>query len=413
MLSNFATTSLFRCLFPILLVTILFIGRDNVTILADLNQSLVLNLPYLFTGIAILLSHSFNQGRTGYVAVALAYSYFIIQTSLQAPLSNDTTILKLTLLTFLLPVSCLSVHIFADNRVFSKSGIKYFAVLAFFTVWSVMTVDHFAGEPFIETMREGVLFRIPELSRIPFVLVAYLFALIGLTAILVLKFNRAIDVVIYSTILLTSLTFIGFHIPYISSVLFSLAGLLLIVYVLSASHELAFMDQLTGIPGRYALDSELKQLGRRYSIAMLDIDHFKSFNDTYGHDTGDDVLKLVASKMRSLQGRARIYRYGGEEFTLLFKRKHAEQVIDFLDTLRQEVEDYEMVIRNSESRPEDNKLGKKSRGKESSTKSVKITISIGVSDSRESRDPQEVIKFADKALYQAKEGGRNCVCIYE
>ncbi len=413
MLSNFATTSQFRCVFPLILAAILFVGRDNVTILVDIYSQLVQSLPYLLTGVAIILSHSFNQARTGFIAITVCYAYFIIQNYLQTPLSGDATMLKLTLLTSLLPVSCLSVHLFSDGRVFSKNGAKFIGILAFLTIWSVMTVNHFANEPFIANMREGILFRIPEISRIPFILVAYLVGLIGLTAILVLKFNRAIDVVIYSTILLTSLTFIGFHTPHISSVLFSLVGLLLIVYILSASHELAFLDQLTGIPGRYALDNELKHLGRKFSIAMLDIDHFKSFNDTYGHDTGDDVLKLVASKMKSFQGKARIYRYGGEEFTLLFKRKYSEQVSEFADNLREEIESYEMVIRDADSRPENNKLGSKHRGKSTKQKTVKITISIGLSDSRESRDPLEVIKFADKALYSAKKNGRNCVAIYE
>ncbi|MFA0072035.1 GGDEF domain-containing protein, partial [Vibrio breoganii] len=143
----------------------------------------------------------------------------------------------------------------------------------------------------------------------------YSLCLLGLTAILVLVYNRSIDVVVYSAILLSSCTFIFFDVQYISSTMFSLSGTLIIVYVMSASHDMAFNDQLTNIPGRHALEVDMKHLGRKYSMAMVDIDHFKTFNDTYGHDIGDDVLKLVARILRETTGGAKAYRYGGEEFT--------------------------------------------------------------------------------------------------
>jgi diguanylate cyclase (GGDEF)-like protein len=71
--------------------------------------------------------------------------------------------------------------------------------------------------------------------------------------------------------------------------------------------------------------SEMMSLGHRFTIAMLDIDHFKRFNDTYGHAVGDQVLKMVAAKLRQVKGGGRAFRYGGEEFTLVFPlAKHAE-----------------------------------------------------------------------------------------
>jgi hypothetical protein len=199
--------------------------------------------------------------------------------------------------------------------------------------------------------------------------------------------------------------------PYISSVLFSLAGILLITGVITTSHELAYVDQLTGIPGRRALETELTHLGKKYTIAMLDVDHFKKFNDTHGHDTGDDVLKLVASKMDQVGGRARVFRYGGEEFTVLFKGKYADQATDYLEELRESIADYKMVLRNQDNRPKDDREGTKNRGNVAKSRSVSVTISIGVADSSEIRKPHKVIKAADEALYRAKKGGRNKVSV--
>jgi len=75
------------------------------------------------------------------------------------------------------------------------------------------------------------------------------------------------------------------------------AGLILFAALLQESHQLAFRDPLTGLPGRRALEERLRALGGHYAIAMVDVDHFKKFNDTHGHDIGDQVLKLVGGRL--------------------------------------------------------------------------------------------------------------------
>src|SRR5439155_9485473 len=90
------------------------------------------------------------------------------------------------------------------------------------------------------------------------------------------------------------------------------AGTIEIVALLQESHQLAFRDELTGLPGRRALDERLRALRGRYALAMVDVDHFKKFNDTHGHDVGDQVLKLVAGRLAEVGGGGIAYRYGGE-----------------------------------------------------------------------------------------------------
>ena len=113
--------------------------------------------------------------------------------------------------------------------------------------------------------------------------------------------------------------------------------------------------------------------------------------------------------MLSVGGNARVYRYGGEEFTILFKGKTAKDSKVYLDELREKIADYEMVIRNNAERPNDNKKGAKQRNANSKGSTVSITVSIGAADSKATRKPEEVLKKADKALYSAKEKGRNQV----
>ncbi len=381
---------------------------SNVITVTQSNIDIAVNLPIVLFFIVLVMSHSFNQSRCAMIAFAMMLSYWVIQSRLQTSLGTGTTLLELSLLAFLLPVASLLTYAFKDSSLSSKSFLFYVLINVLFIAWSYLTISHFGAES-IEQFNEGLLFVVPQVSRLPFVLVLYLVALTGVTAILVLRNNRIADVVAYSAVLTASSTFIFFDTPFISSTMFSLAGLLLLTSLISASHELAFNDGLTGIPGRHALEMDMKQLGRKYSIAMLDVDHFKAFNDTYGHDTGDDVLKLVASRLAMVGGKARVYRYGGEEFTAVFRGKYLDDVLEHLELVREDIAQYEMALRNVSTRPKDKKAGASKRGKASGTETVNITISIGVADSSSDRKPHNVIKLADKALYKAKQTGRNKV----
>ncbi|MEZ8393597.1 GGDEF domain-containing protein [Vibrio cyclitrophicus] len=407
MASSFVTSSLFRFCFPLLLLVMLFVGMNNVILVTESNLGFASNLPYILLSVAVLLCHTFRQGRMAMVSSTMLVAYLIIQVRLQTPLNTGTTLLELSLLATLLPVTCLLVYAFPDNGVNSKSMFLYALVVVLFMVWAQLIVSHFHAGGF-ESWSEGILFTVRDFSKLPFVLVLYSLCLLGLTAILVLVYNRSIDVVVYSAILLASSTFTFFDVQYISSTMFSLSGTLIIIYVMSASHDMAFNDQLTNIPGRHALEVDMKHLGRKYSMAMVDIDHFKTFNDTYGHDIGDDVLKLVARLITETGGGARAYRYGGEEFTIIFKGKYADQVKADLQALISDIQNYDMIIRNTHERPDDHEVGMKKRGQSSNpTEVVNVTVSIGVSDSTTTKHPEEVLKLADNALYKAKETGRN------
>lgn len=192
-------------------------------------------------------------------------------------------------------------------------------------------------------------------------------------------------------------------------VMISMVMLMLVAAVAHEAYQMAFRDELTGLPGRRALNERPQRLGRDYVIAMVDVDHFKKFNDTHGHDVGDQVLRLVASQLRKVGGGGKAYRYGGEEFTLLFPGKRLEQCMPHLDRVRLAIEQYRMQLRDSQSRPRDDQQGRQRRAGKAASE-VSVTVSMGVAERQaEQRTPQEVIKEADKALYSAKAAGRNCI----
>ncbi|MEC9236272.1 MAG: GGDEF domain-containing protein, partial [Pseudomonadota bacterium] len=165
----------------------------------------------------------------------------------------------------------------------------------------------------------------------------------------------------------------------------------------------AMTDGLTAISNRKAFDEKLKYVRQRsdeeasiFTLMLIDIDHFKNFNDTYGHQVGDQVLKLVAKTLTDgIKGKDFAARYGGEEFAIILPESNAMAGEVVGNALREAVAKKEVINRNSGE-----KLGR-------------ITMSVGVAQYSGSESEEALIERADKALYKAKETGRNRVVVSE
>ncbi len=158
---------------------------------------------------------------------------------------------------------------------------------------------------------------------------------------------------------------------------------------------LADSDQLTGLYNRHGLNEILEQKVLKNEVIgsnliIIDIDHFKNVNDTYGHDVGDEVLKKMADIIKnSTRESDYVARFGGEEFVVLTNECEIEQAVLFAEKIRKNVEN------------------------ETFHRVGKITISIGVANSENNNILEDCFKDADKCLYTAKESGRNQVCYYK
>jgi diguanylate cyclase (GGDEF)-like protein len=190
------------------------------------------------------------------------------------------------------------------------------------------------------------------------------------------------------------------------------AGLILVFAVLEHGYDIAYRDELTGLPGRRAFNNVMEQLGGTYAIAMCDVDHFKKFNDTYGHDVGDQVLKMVAAKLSQVGGGGRAYRYGGEEFLVVFRGRSAKEAAPFVESLRRSIADAGFLL-SGPDRSAGKPLPAAETNQPSATR-VEISISIGIAErSKRHSTPELVLDAADATLYRAKEAGRNCLKLDE
>lgn len=205
---------------------------------------------------------------------------------------------------------------------------------------------------------------------------------------------------------------------------FAASACILAFAAVEASYLLAYHDELTTLPSRRAFNEALPQLQAPYCIAMVDIDRFKRCNDTHGHDVGDQVLRLVASKLGRVSGRGQAFRCGGEEFAILFPGRSLAEVLDCLEELRATIEDSTLRLRGGDRRqqprgPDRRKfttqarmakgqaIRKLSNATNANAIEISVTVSIGVAAATHEKNAEEIMKAADTALYRAKNAGRN------
>lgn len=201
--------------------------------------------------------------------------------------------------------------------------------------------------------------------------------------------------------------------PAAAEIYVGLATVAIGVAIIERSHWIAYHDELTGLPGRRAFNEALAGLGETYSIAMVDVDHFKNFNDTFGHDTGDQVLRNVAGHLARVTGNGKAYRCGGEEFAVLYPGVGLDDALFHAEKLRRTIQDDVFVARgparSARKRSERRVSCKVSRRRKAAVE-TSVTVSIGVAAAQpDTHDPHEVVKAADRALYSAKDLGRNRV----
>ncbi len=351
----------------------------------------------------------FNRSRFIAPVIIALFAYHVIRERLQTPLSQDAVLALFTGLNLLFCMQLLFSLCWPEKGLFTRMGALFISLLlsGCILLWLVSHIG-FAEQWLLQVSQHKIGFFDTSYWLSQVLMQAH-----GITLFLIVLFclfrRSTTDFALLLTWLTGVLVFIDFSRVNVSSVCFSALFLGLFLLYQQSNFQVTYKDALTGISGRRALDDYLSTLGRHYTIAMLDVDHFKKFNDTYGHDVGDQVLKMVASKVAQVQGGGKAFRYGGEEFCIVFNRKQAAQAFSFLEAVRLAVEHYAMTLR-SEHRAENRKRGKPQRGQsiKNKVKTVSVTISIGVANSKPGLTPQEVIKQADNLLYKAKEAGRNC-----
>ena len=400
---------LFRLLLPLLLLLVSVAAIDKVGLLDSIYLTLFGLLPYLLLTLSLGLAHYFNRSRSFSAAIVLAITYWLIQTHLQTSLSEASALYLYTAISLLAPLAMLILIALPERGLWNVYGLITLLSITTLLIGAYGIHQQIAPEDLQQLIAN---FPIKPYPDYVLSLVASGWFAITLLAAVVFLFHRdaEAEASLLGCIIFVFLTLAFFYQMFISTIMFSAAALALISGLLRNSHEMAFRDDLTGLLGRRALTEKLRSLRKRYSIAMLDVDHFKKFNDEHGHDVGDDVLKIAATQINKVAGGGIPYRYGGEEFAIIFPGKRLESCVPHLEAVRLAIDNYSIALRDRTTRPKPLQEGRAKRGKSRTRKTVSVTVSIGLAERDEDHNkPKQVLKAADEALYKAKQRGRNCL----
>ncbi|CVK19176.1 GGDEF domain-containing protein [Sporomusa sphaeroides] len=356
---------------------------------------------YILYGAGMILSWWFNRSRVFFITMLLALSQY----ALSGTAAADTGIAALPAVLYpvlctLLPMNIFVFSLLKERGIFNTWGLGRFAIILFQVFYVAMAITANDSTMLSFFHKEFLAEDLSCITKIPQVaLLAYAAAFL-LLFIRQLKTRSRLDRTFAAVLVSTMLGLQWQAEPLALPVFFAAAGIMLIIAVIQDSYSMAYLDELTGLPARRALKEELMKLRGEYTIAMVDIDFFKKFNDTYGHDTGDDVLCLVATVLRKVTGGGKAFRYGGEEFTIVFPHTPLADALPHLEKLREAIEKTPYAYRGKRAH----------KTKKKATKKLFVTISIGAAERSEKHaETHEVIKAADTALYRAKKKGRNCV----
>lgn len=368
--------------------------------IVDSWQPLLDLFPYLTVGAGLFLGWRFNRTRVLWIIALL----LLVERSLVLTASSNREYL-LQVAQILGPLNLVLFSWWSERGLFTRHGLLRLVILVVQAGVVFLLSRPLAGEAV--TWLNRPLMNSAWLDQSPYPQVAMLVMACCAVALLV-RFSKKPEVLEGSFCWVLLAAVIGFWRPDDFDFWVGIAAFLLTIAIIESSFRMAFNDELTGLPGRRAMNEFLLKSGSRFTFAMVDVDHFKKVNDHHGHEVGDQVLRMVATFLRRITGGGRAYRYGGEEFAVIFPNKDLERSLPHLETLRETIARSEFVVRG---RKRPNRKPEDPVRKASGAARFHITVSVGAA-SRDDRNTtsEQLIKAADQALYKAKKAGRNRVC---
>jgi diguanylate cyclase (GGDEF)-like protein len=360
--------------------------------------------PWVVLVLGVLLGLRFRRGRVVFALVALALADWALRSFSHSPASAGTAQVAFASTAFLLPVDLGWLALAHERGTLTWSGLARLTVI--FAQVGLVALLWVLFDRGLTTLLErsflpGVLVPTTQLSHLA--LLAFVFAFTA-TAVAWARTRTVIESGLFWAVMAAFLALAASGRA--TTAYLATAGLILVIALIEATFAMAYRDALTGLPARRAFDEALAKLSGHYAIAMVDIDNFKAFNDTYGHDVGDQVLRMIATRLSEIAG-ARAFRYGGEEFAVTFPGKARTEAAKQLEDVRERVAKDGFSLRGQD-RPR--RKPKHVPSRPTGTRKLEITISGGVAEQgRRLIKPEDVVRAADDALYRAKRDGRNRV----
>jgi diguanylate cyclase (GGDEF)-like protein len=395
--------SILRKLLPLSLPISIIVGASIlfVKIGTPLNSALnsILYFSYILLAVVILLSFMFNRSRVFFIASVIFIGQILLMAfKVTDGVENFNITAIRSIISIILPINITVIALSSDKGILSSSGKFRIIIVIFeylFIGWVIIS-----NRTKLIMLINSVPLHIGNLAAIPLsIFLIFCIAFILFVVRIIIQ-NLSKDRLFFGVLIAVFAGLFSRNTNVSIPIYFSAAGIILLICALHETYFLAYIDELTGLPSRRALKDKMMRLVGKYTIVMIDIDFFKKFNDSYGHDSGDEVLRFIGKCLKQIPGGGKSFRYGGEEFTVIFPGKNISEVIPYIEKLRENIAKSRIPLLKESTK---NSTGQK-------TKKVSITISCGVAEKNEKHPaPYNVLKASDAALYRAKDKGRNCV----
>ncbi|HEX3154688.1 MAG TPA: GGDEF domain-containing protein, partial [Candidatus Angelobacter sp.] len=278
----------------------------RVGVLADPQTPLVIFLPVVIFGIGLALSAFFRRSRLFFALLVMGLAQTAFG-SIMPRLSAESAKIVANAVAILLPLNLLVLAFLRERGIISPAGRRRLAMIALqvmsVAILCMPAVAHIAAQlrrafiPLVFSQWSGLT----QPALLAFILA------IGVMTVVLLRRYKAVESSLLWSVVAAFIALRTASTSHMDGVYFAAGGLALIVALIETSYAMAYLDELTQLPSRRSLNEALLKLGDTYSIAMLDVDHFKKFNDSYGHESGDQALRLVASRLSHITGGGKAY----------------------------------------------------------------------------------------------------------
>jgi diguanylate cyclase (GGDEF)-like protein len=394
-------------LFAITMILLTFQFSNLIPILPEYVISFLQFLPYVLLLIIIANSISHQQSRELNIAISLIMSYWLMRNLIWPTDTNDATATILfVLIGPLIALNFIIVTILPEKGIQNKNGIHLLLLMSFelmFLIWIVNLTPELFLKYLYYPYFVSEIFDLSPMYQSSIIINVIVFFILLIKAILKQQvvftgyLGAFISIVLAQHFINTPIT---------SMVYFSVACLILIMAISLNSYRLSKIDIITELPSLRSFKGQLKKLDDHFCIALVDIDEFKEMTDEYGQDVCDQILRMIASRSLLLGRKGFPYRYGDQEFALIFYDMQLHEANKYLATLCDSIANEPFMLRSSKRpffKPNFTpSLGQSARN--SKYKSIPISVSVGIAEKKpHHNNASDVLTTAREALDRAKE----------
>jgi diguanylate cyclase (GGDEF)-like protein len=371
-------------------------------------QQPIAALPYIVLTFGLIYGWYFASSRMTLSLLVLALAdraLVLLPTTDAEQAALSETIIAIT--AFLVPLNLLAFSLLKEDSHSTLRGVtRVLLVLVqpFLLLWLCLPDQHDLASSFT---REFIPSPYMEWTPIP---QPALFAFATALLLHVMRFALHRDPLEGGAIWALIAIFVAYHTSrygWQPTNFFMAGGLILFVTLVQSFYQRTYRDELTGIPGCLAYEEAIGQLGKRFSVAVISIDQLTQYANIHGKPVSEQILKLVAPRVRAACSGGQVFRTTGEELTVLFPGKSTTEALSTLETIRKTTEAVTLLLRGRDRVWEKQRVTQKTG---SHDRALPITLSIGVAEKlSDGATLTLVIKSAYRALYEAKGIGGNVI----